>query len=126
MLGKAYSDNPKGRMTHHVDLASGESIVSGGIILFSQDMRKIVAINNGSGHYKPNIESVESITKYLKKSSFDVSDSVICDIDWNTCKKISQDLKESLIVFEVPKTNQILCKMMTFRDSVKSPSIKLD
>lgn len=116
VLGKAYSDNPKGRMTHHIDLASGESIVSGGIILFSQDMRKIVAINNGSGHYKPNIESVESITKYLKKSSFDVSDSVICDIDWNACKKLSQDLKESL---KVPQKDQVLSKMISFRESNK-------
>lgn len=125
VLGKAYLDNPKGRMTHHIDLASGESIVSGGMILFSLDMKKIVAVNNGSGHYRPNIDSVESITQHLKKSSFDVTDCVICDIDWNPCKKLCHELKESSIILELPNKDQSLSQMINIRDSENSTNLNI-
>lgn len=70
----------------HIDLANGKNVVSAGTILFSEDMTKILAINPGSGHYKPSVQSCLAMKQLLQNSMLDTSNLVICDVEWNVSK----------------------------------------
>lgn len=68
---------------HHTDLAKGQNVKAAGAMLFSNDFKEIIAINNGTGHYKTTIESCLLINEAILKSHYDTQHTVICDVDWN-------------------------------------------
>jgi hypothetical protein len=73
----------------HIDLANGESVLSAGTILFSEDMTRVIAINPGSGHYRPSIDSCSHMKEALDKSNLNTKDIVICDLDWKPNMELS-------------------------------------
>lgn len=80
----------------HVHLAKARGVISAGIILFSEDMKKVVAINPGSGHYRPNVESCLQMKQILDKSQFDTSQMQICDLNWTPDCTISQKILSNI------------------------------
>lgn len=64
----------------HIMLANGYPILTGGGIEFSKDMKKIISINNGTGHYKADFESLNLIRDKLINSKYDTSETVFIDV----------------------------------------------
>lgn len=64
----------------HIMLSDGQSILTGGDIEFSEDMTKVISINNGTGHYKASFESLNLIKEHLKNSDYDTSNTILIDI----------------------------------------------
>lgn len=64
----------------HIMLANGEPIITGGGIQFSKDLKKILSINNGTGHYKSSFETLKMLTPYLVNSNFNIQDTVFIDV----------------------------------------------
>lgn len=81
----------------HIDLANGKDVMAAGTILFSEDMTRILAINPGSGHYKPSVISCIPMKVALITSGFDTSGLVICDLDWNVSKSITYHINPKQI-----------------------------
>jgi hypothetical protein len=106
---------------HHIDLANGENVVSAGTILFTEDMKKIIAINASSGHYRPTVESCLHMKKAMDKSQFDTSNTVICDLNWNPNISI---IKHE---FNVPSSDKIASNVLSIRDKslVSNSSVTL-
>lgn len=67
----------------HIDLANGKNVISAGTILFSEDMTKVIAINPGSGHYRPSVESCLAMKQAMDKTDLDTSNAIIADFNWN-------------------------------------------
>lgn len=81
-LGKGFTYDDPENTVHHIDLANGKDVLSAGTILFSEDMKKIIAVNPSSGHYKPTVESCLQTLPLLEKSNFDTSSIKVCDFEW--------------------------------------------
>lgn len=72
----------------HIMLANGSQIMTGGGIEFSKDMKNIVSINNGTGHYKSSFDSLKQLTPYLINSEFNIQDSVFIDVVTDKHEKV--------------------------------------
>lgn len=64
----------------HIMLANGSQIITGGGIVFSKDMKKILSINNGTGHYKCSFDTLKKLTPYLINSSFNIQETDFIDV----------------------------------------------
>lgn len=108
---------------HHIDLANGENVVSAGTILFSEDMRRVIAINPGSGHYQPPVESCLSMKEILDKSNFDTKNIVICDLNWKP------DISDVTDKFSLPSSDKVASNFLLIRDksltSMKSKKLSV-
>lgn len=78
---------------HHTALANGHNIKAGGIILFSDDMKDVIAINNANWHYT-NISSCNLVKNKLMNSSFNIGNLEICDSKWIRINAKPTDLSQ--------------------------------
>ena len=115
--------NKNGRSTHHIDLANGEDIISAGTVLFSEDMKKVIAINPGSGHYKPSIESCSHMKKIVEKSLFDTQNTIICDYAWKPKIEIAPTIKPIRINMDIISKNISLIQKNRLKESIDNTKV---
>lgn len=67
IVGKRVNPNNGKGKAPHPTLIGGKNpkVQCAGMITFSKG--KIIAVNNESGHFRPNIKSMEKVFDYLKK-----------------------------------------------------------
>ena len=115
--------NKNGRSTHHIDLANGQDVISAGTVLFSEDMKKVIAINPGSGHYKPSIESCSHMKKIVEKSLFDTQNTIICDYAWKPKIEIAPTIKPISINMDIINKNISLIKKNGLKESIDNTKV---
>lgn len=89
-LSHTYFDINEARGIHHIDLASGEDVVSAGMAIFSKCMKNLLAINNKSGHYTPSLESVYRTVPILKLNGINVENTTLADFCWNNPQPLAE------------------------------------
>ena len=114
---------PNQRAVHHIDLANGKDVISAGMILFSEDMKKVIAINPGSGHYKPSIESCSHMKKIVEKSLFDTQNTIICDYAWKPKIEIAPTIKPISINMDIISKNISLIRKNGLKESIDNTKV---
>lgn len=112
---------PNQRAVHHIDLANGKDVISAGMILFSEDMKKVIAINPGSGHYKPLADSCIHMKKIIEKSFFDTQNIIMCeDYSWKPKVEIAPTLKAIKMDMQMISMNISQMKNKASEDSLSN------
>lgn len=116
--------NNNGRAVHHIDLANGKDVISAGMILFSEDMKKVIAINPGSGHYKPSADSCIHMQKIIEKSFFDTKNLIMCDdYSWKPKVEIAPTIKPISINMDIINKNISLIKKNGLKESIDNTKV---
>ena len=115
---------PNQRAVHHIDLANGKDVISAGMILFSEDMKKVIAINPGSGHYKPSADSCIHMQKIIEKSFFDTKNLIMCDdYSWKPKVEIAPTIKPISINMDIINKNISLIKKNGLKESIDNTKV---
>jgi hypothetical protein len=92
----------------HIMLSNGHPILTGGGIEFSKDMTKILSVNNGTGHYKADFESLKLIRDKLISSKYDTNETILIDVVTDKRESLSEinkilatikDIREDSLTF---------------------------
>ena len=86
-------------------------------------MNKVIAINPGSGHYKPSIESCSHMKKIVEKSLFDTQNTIICDYAWKPKIEIAPTIKPISINMDIINKNISLIKKNGLKESIDNTKV---
>lgn len=100
----------KTKMIYHSDLSNWNNVKSAGTAYLSTDMKNLLAINNGSGHYKPSLESLFLAIEIFKQNQFVVSNTIIGNYNFTETIKSKENINSNINNIRINALESIIKK----------------